>query len=38
MKEQLSVLDKLEGNVDSYQIELQMSEPGLMFQTNQIGS
>ena len=37
MKDQLSLLDKLDGNVDFYQIELQMLELGLTYQTNQIG-
>ena len=36
MKEQLSLLDKLDGNVDSYQIELLMLELGLMYQKNLI--
>ena len=34
---QLMKLNKFEGNVDSYQIELQMLELGLMFQIKTIG-
>ena len=37
MKDQLSLLDKLGGNVDRYQIELQMSELGRTYQTSLIG-